>query len=631
MNVVEFTTTYSPTGDVLALILVSLLFFIFRSMSTHNNENFKRVNWILATAMGAAIFNMTFNHVFASTHHSDVWLNFIRTIYHINVLVFLHLFLVYLFGIMNIKDAFADKLSYISLWIFSILAFFDVISPITHFGLFIKDGKWYTSTMNPFWIAIICYYVIMIAAFVKFRHRFLRKIRIALFHTEIICGLLFLYEFYVSTTKYTTFLLLLPVIVLMFMLHTTSYDINNGSLGEAAFIDFIHNHKGYYKFYLFTFESYSNRRAYNNRGYFCSFWSDYVKNAEAFFIDNNTYILMTKDEHDIESDNEFLHDAVAEFCRRGLVCAGIMFYQNLPVKYDDIKFNIEYSLKKITYGHSYILNAEDGRQITKELAVLNEMKDIAEKADYFDERVLVYVQPVKNVHTQQFDTAEALMRLHIPEYGFIQPGLFIPLAEKYKLIHSLSLIIFNKVCHEVKLLDDEGYHLKRISVNFALEEFKNVNFIDEIEKIIIWSGVPNNKVAIEVTESENDEDFEAIKSMVDKLKDLSICLYLDDFGTGYSNFDRIFGLKLNVIKFDRSFLLMAEENENSKVLITHFSDAFNKLGYKVLYEGVETDEQEQLCMDAFADYLQGFKFSPPIPIRELRNFLSKKEDAIEDI
>ena len=59
-----------------------------------------------------------------------------------------------------------------------------------------------------------------------------------------------------------------------------------------------------------------------------------------------------------------------------------------------------------------------------------------------------------------------------------------------------------------------------------------------------------------------------------------------------------------------------------EVILSYFSTAFEKLGYKVLYEGVETDEQEEICVNSHADYLQGFKFSKPIPIEELKNFLS---------
>lgn len=127
---------------------------------------------------------------------------------------------------------------------------------------------------------------------------------------------------------------------------------------------------------------------------------------------------------------------------------------------------------------------------------------------------------------------------------------------------------------------------------------------------------------MELTESRNDTEYELVLDRVMQFKSLGVCTYLDDFGTGYSNFDRILSLKLDVVKFDRILLLMANKDENSQFILNYFSTAFKKLGYKVLYEGVETDEQETICVNSHADYLQGFKFSKPIPIEELKNFLS---------
>ena len=73
---------------------------------------------------------------------------------------------------------------------------------------------------------------------------------------------------------------------------------------------------------------------------------------------------------------------------------------------------------------------------------------------------------------------------------------------------------------------------------------------------------------------------------------------------------------------EEEYDVLANKDENSQFILNYFSTAFKKLGYKVLYEGVETDEQETICVDSHADYLQGFKFSKPIPIEELKNFLS---------
>ena len=214
------------------------------------------------------------------------------------------------------------------------------------------------------------------------------------------------------------------------------------------------------------------------------------------------------------------------------------------------------------------------------------------------------------------------MRLKLKDTGIVYPNRFIPLAEKNGYIHKLSMIILNKTCRAIREFQDEGYQLSRVSVNFSISELSSKNFMEEFRQIVERNGVDFHTIAVELTESRNDTEYELVLDRVMQFKSLGVCTYLDDFGTGYSNFDRILSLKLDVVKFDRSLLLMANKDENSQYILNYFSTAFKKLGYKVLYEGVETDEQETICVNSHADYLQGFKFSKPIPIEELKNFLS---------
>ena len=102
--------------------------------------------------------------------------------------------------------------------------------------------------------------------------------------------------------------------------------------------------------------------------------------------------------------------------------------------------------------------------------IKSQLKDIAEHGSLDDERVLVYCQPVRNVHTGTYDTAESLMRLRLPQTGLVFPDRFIPLAEKYGYIHRLSMIILNKTCRQIKQMQDEGYQISRVSVNLSVDK-----------------------------------------------------------------------------------------------------------------------------------------------------------------
>ena len=255
--------------------------------------------------------------------------------------------------------------------------------------------------------------------------------------------------------------------------------------------------------------------------------------------------------------------------------------------------------------------------------ILKELKDIQEKQDLNDERVIVYCQPVYNIIDECFDTAEALMRLKLEETGMVFPDQFIPLAEEHEYIHALSRIILNKTCLQIRKFIDEGFSVKRISVNFAVSEMHDKGFCSEVKKIIENAGIPYEKVAFELTETQDEGDFAALKSSIEELQEHGIKFYLDDFGTGYSNFLRIMELPFDIIKFDRSLVIAAMNSIKSETIVSYLAHMFSDMNYSVLYEGVETEADEIKCTHMCARYLQGYKYSKPIPIEGLSEYFSK--------
>lgn len=155
-------------------------------------------------------------------------------------------------------------------------------------------------------------------------------------------------------------------------------------------------------------------------------------------------------------------------------------------------------------------------------------------------------------------------------------------------------------------------------------ELRGTNFCDDVIKVINATGIDSDKIAIELTESKNEQDYELVKNVMAKLHNFGIKFYLDDFGTGYSNFERIIGLPIDIVKFDRSLTIMAGKDEQSRYMVGRFSDIFDNSHYQVLFEGVEDEADETRCKDMNALYLQGYKYSKPIPIENLCEFLEKK-------
>ena len=201
--------------------------------------------------------------------------------------------------------------------------------------------------------------------------------------------------------------------------------------------------------------------------------------------------------------------------------------------------------------------------------------------------------------------------------------MFIPLAERNNFIHTLSKIILNKTCQNIKQMEQEGYHIERVSVNFSVQELHLDCFCDDVINIINQNGVEFSKIAIELTETRNEKDFLVMKKVIERLQALGIKFYLDDFGTGYSNFERLIGLPIDIIKFDRSLTILAGKNDESQFMVGSFSEIFKKAEYQILFEGVEDERDEVQCINMNAQYLQGYHYSKPIPIEQLKDFLEK--------
>ena len=186
----------------------------------------------------------------------------------------------------------------------------------------------------------------------------------------------------------------------------------------------------------------------------------------------------------------------------------------------------------------YRVIPEDVKRFRRYESLLAELTDICNRNDLNDPRVVVYCQPVYNIKTKKYDTAEALMRLQIKDLGMMFPDRFIPLAEENGQIHMLTQIILHKTCEAVRRLVSQGYDVSRVSVNVSAIELKDEQFCEDIIGIINQSGISGDRIAIELTESRTDSDFDQMKQMIDELRQHGIKFYLDDFGTGYSNMER---------------------------------------------------------------------------------------------
>lgn len=308
----------------------------------------------------------------------------------------------------------------------------------------------------------------------------------------------------------------------------------------------------------------------------------------------------------------------------------IVAFQNSPVISSSHRMNAmsEFLFRKNeaeTGDLCYLATDHDYKQFHESYKIEQLLLDIRNKNNLDDPRVLCFAQPIFSVKEKSFRTAEALMRLSL-DGTIIYPDKFIPLAESNNCIHILTRIMLNKACQVIHEFEKE-YDFDAITINCSSSEFSDRNLFDELMGIINHNNINPEHIRLELTESAMFDDYETLLSNMEKLNQSGIKFYLDDFGTGYSNLERIIGCPFYTIKFDKSLLYKALNNKGVSDLMSHMISVFKQQGFVLLIEGVEDDTQNAFCVEQGFDYIQGYKYSKPHPVIELKNYFTKKSDT----
>jgi predicted signal transduction protein with EAL and GGDEF domain len=218
-------------------------------------------------------------------------------------------------------------------------------------------------------------------------------------------------------------------------------------------------------------------------------------------------------------------------------------------------------------------------------------------------------QPLVSVDTKRVTTCEALIRWRHPVLGSISPAKFIPVAEEMGLIVEIGDWVLNKACEECCKWPDNI----RVAVNLSALQFKRGDIFKSVITALERSGLPANRLELEITESVMLQDIDEVRQTLEELQKFGVRISLDDFGTGYSSLSYLHSLPLHKVKIDRSFIQDINTDEKSLTLCKNIAQMGRQLGLSIVVEGVETQEQldivtENIC----ADEIQGFLFSPPL-------------------
>lgn len=282
-----------------------------------------------------------------------------------------------------------------------------------------------------------------------------------------------------------------------------------------------------------------------------------------------------------------------------------------------------YYISRYNKNELVVAEEADYKGYLLERKIIEIFEDIRENKNYKDPRIICYAQPILDVNSNKYKTAEALIRLKINGVN-VPPSKFIPIAETRGYVHSLSLTMIHKVAEAInKELKD--YNFDAITINISARELSDKHFAREVLTILDSYDIPYNKIRLEITESAMYEDQDVIYYNIRSLKDVGIRFYLDDYGTGYSNLDRMTDNEFSTIKFDKSIFYKAIDNKDTEEMLDAVIGLVKKRGIVTLVEGVETMSQAEFAMDKGFEHIQGYYYSRPVPIEKLVDYFDKKQ------
>lgn len=232
----------------------------------------------------------------------------------------------------------------------------------------------------------------------------------------------------------------------------------------------------------------------------------------------------------------------------------------------------------------------------------------------------VYYQPIYSVRAGRFVSAEALIRLIDPQYGFISPETLIVAAEKSGAIHKIGEFVFETVCQFIAGTDFDKLGLDYIEINLSVSQIMNGDLPDTLLSIMNKYGISSDKINLEITETAAAYAQRVMRENLERLKRAGFSFSLDDYGTGYSNMQRVIQLPLKLIKLDKSFV---DESNNPKmwIVLKNTVKMLKDMDMEIVVEGIETEEMLEAFSELECDFIQGYFFSKPIPRNDFVEFV----------
>jgi diguanylate cyclase (GGDEF)-like protein/PAS domain S-box-containing protein len=268
-----------------------------------------------------------------------------------------------------------------------------------------------------------------------------------------------------------------------------------------------------------------------------------------------------------------------------------------------------YEAKRSGFGDYAIFDASMHASAVARLALQTDLRHAVEH----DEFHLAY-QPIVDPTSGAILSFEALLRWEHPLRGPVSPADFVPVAEEIGLIRQIDQWVMREACAQLKKWQRQFSNPQlRLSVNTSAPEFADVNFVDDLTRVLAEFELAPNCLELEITEGIFLNSSRDIAAKLAAVRRLGVRVALDDFGTGYSSLSYINRYPIDTIKIDKSFIDDVCANSHTHAIVELIVNLGAALKLNIVAEGVETQDQADALVKVGCTAIQGYYFGKPMP------------------
>ena len=237
-----------------------------------------------------------------------------------------------------------------------------------------------------------------------------------------------------------------------------------------------------------------------------------------------------------------------------------------------------------------------------------------------DHQLELHYQPQLDLQTGRMTGVEALLRWRHPQRGLIPPADFIPLAEESDLIVAIGEWVLAEACMQAAV-----WPSLTMAVNLSPIQFMRSNLVQTVESALAASGLPAERLELEITESVWLGDCDKAMATLNRMRDLGVRVALDDFGTGYASISYLLRFPFDKIKIDRSFIQGLDQMSEANAVVHALIGLGRSIGMRASAEGVETPAQIEHLRKEGCEEVQGFYYGEPVLAQHIGTMLTNNE------